>query len=127
MNPFSKQHLFQVRNSIDIHWLINEKLILERQFNGIWRFRCPLCQGFHTAIAKKTNLARCFDCQKNFNTIDLVIFSKHTNFVPAVKWLLSLLDTTNVSPLNDLQKKESKPFDRKLALREIERMKQIIR
>jgi len=127
MNPFSKQQLFQVRNTIDIHWLINEKLTLERQFKGIWRFRCPLCQGFHTAIAKKTNLARCFDCQKNFNTIDLVIFTKQYNFIPAVKWLLLCLDKTNVTLVNDSQKKESNPLDRKVALREIERMKQIIR
>jgi len=29
MNPFTKQQLFQVRNEIDIDWLINEKLPIE--------------------------------------------------------------------------------------------------
>lgn len=62
MNPFTKQQLFRVRNEIDIDWLINEKLNLERQFNGAWRFRCPLCREFNTATQKKTNLARCFSC-----------------------------------------------------------------
>ena len=92
MTPFTKQQLFQVRNEIDIDDLISDKLNLERQFNGLWRFRCPLCQQFNTATQKKTNLSRCFSCQQNFNTIDLVIYAKKMNFVPAVQWLLSLLE-----------------------------------
>ena len=91
MNPFTKQQLFQVRNEIDIDWLITDKLNLERQFNGMWRFCCPLCQDFNTATQRKTNLSRCFSCQKNFNTIDLVIYSQKINFIPSVNFLLSLL------------------------------------
>ena len=91
MNPFTKQQLFVVRNEIDIDWLITDKLNLERQFNGMWRFCCPLCQDFNTATQRKTNLSRCFSCQKNFNTIDLVIYSKKINFIPSVNFLLSLL------------------------------------
>jgi hypothetical protein len=41
---------------------------------GCFRFLCPLCNGFDTAVNPKTNLARCFRCEKNFNTIDLVMF-----------------------------------------------------
>jgi len=136
MDPFTKQQLFQVRNDIDINWLINEKLPLERQFNRIWRFQCPVCQQFNTATQKKNNLARCFSCQKNFNTIDIVIYTKKINFVPSVRFLLSLLDKktrqpdadkNNTNNINAGQQKELQAMNRIVALKEIERIKQVIR
>jgi hypothetical protein len=136
MHSFTKQQLFQVRNEIDIDWLINEKLSIERHFNGVWRFRCPLCQELNTASQKKTNLARCFSCQKNFNTIDIVIYTKKINFVPSVRFLLSLLnkktrqpdaDKNNTNNINADQQKELKAINRIVALKEIERIKQGIR
>lgn len=131
MNPFTKQQLYRVRNEIDIDWLINEKLDLERQFKSIWRFQCPLCQQFNTATQKKNNLARCFSCQQNFNTIDLVIYTRKVNFVPSVQFLLSLLEkkarangTANIfSP----KEKKIKTLDRKAGLQAIEKIKQFIR
>jgi len=131
MTSFTKQQLFQVRNEIDINWLINEKLNLERRFKGIWRFQCPLCQQFNTATQKKNNLARCFSCQKNLNTIDLVIYGKKINFVPSVEFLLTLLEkksTSNdhVHNLNS-EKKRSKTHNRKVGFQAIEKMKQLIR
>jgi len=131
MDPFTKQQLFQVRNDIDIDWLINDKLHLERQFNSIWRFQCPVCQQFNTATQKKNNLARCFSCQQNFNTIDLVIYSKKVNFVPSVQFLLSLLEKKIISNGNahnlSAVKKVIKKQDRKVGFQAIEKMKQIIR
>ena len=136
MNAYTKQQLFQVRNEIDIDWLINEKLCIERHFNGAWRFRCPLCQELNTASQKKTNLARCFSCQKNFNTIDMVIYTKKINFVPSVRFLLTLLDKKtprsdpNKKDSNEIkgsQQKELQTMNRVVALKEIERIKQVIR
>ena len=131
MNPFTKQQLYQVRNEIDIDWLINEKLNLERQFKRIWRFQCPICQQFNTATQKKTNLARCFSCQQNFNTIDLVIYTRKVNFVPSVQFLLSLLEKKEIingtANIFSTQEKEIKKLDRKAGLQAIEKMKQIIR
>ncbi len=131
MNPFTKQQLFLIRNDIDIDWLVNEKLQIERQFNRIWRFQCPICQQFNTATQKKNNLARCFSCQKNFNTIDLVIYSKKVNFVPGVQFLLSLLEkkSTSNGRVHNLsaEKKVIKKQDRKVGFQAIEKMKQIIR
>ena len=131
MNPFTKQQLYQVRNEIDIDWLINEQLNLERQFKSIWRFQCPVCQQFNTATQKKTNLARCFSCQKNFNTIDLVIYSKKVNFVPGVQFLLSLLEkkTSSKSTIPTCRAKEKEIIkqNRTIGLQAIKNMKQIIR
>ena len=130
MGPFTKQQLFQVRNDIDIDWLINDKLHLGRQFNRIWRFQCPVCQQFNTATQKKNNLARCFSCQQNFNTIDLVIYNKKMNFVPAVQFLLSLMEKQSASNdgVHNLSAKEKaiKKQDRKVGFQAIEKMKQII-
>ncbi len=131
MDPFTQQQLYQVRNDIDIDWLINEKLHLERQFNRIWRFQCPVCQQFNTATQKKNNLARCFSCQQNFNTIDLVIYSKKVNFAPSVQFLLSLREKQSAS--NDsvhnlsAEKKVIKKQGRNVGFQAIEKMKQIIR
>lgn len=134
MTTFTKQQLFQVRNEIDIDVLITDKLNLERQFNGLWRFQCPLCHQFNTATQKKTNLSRCFNCQQNFNTIDLVIYAKKMNFVPAVQWLLSLLE--NKTPAARISQKTKKMADhrdekswienRTKGRLEIEKIKQMI-
>ncbi|MCU7940607.1 MAG: hypothetical protein KZQ74_13940 [gamma proteobacterium symbiont of Bathyaustriella thionipta] len=135
MATFTKQQLFQVRNEIHIDDLISDKLNLERQFNGMWRFRCPLCQQFNTATQKKTNLGRCFSCQQNFNTIDLVIYSKKINFVPAVQWLLSLLDNKPSSGQSNqrikienriLSDKKIRKVNRTKGRQEIEKIKQMI-
>ena len=134
MTTFTKQQLFQVRNEIDIDVLITDKLNLERQFNGMWRFQCPLCQQFNTATQKKTHLSRCFSCQQNFNTIDLVIYSKKINFVPAVQWLLTLLENkTPAVPKSQKTKKMADHRDEKgwienriKGRQEIEKIKRMI-
>ena len=135
MASFTKQQLFQVRNEIDIDWLISDKLNLDRQFNGMWRFRCPLCQQLNTATQKKTNLARCFSCQQNFNTIDLVIYTRKVNFVPSVQFLLSLLvnkTKTDQSSQNTkkevgyYQMKKIRTVNRTKGLQEIEKIKRVM-
>ena len=51
---------------------------------GYLRFLCPLCDDFHTATNPRTNLARCFRCQRNFNPIDLIMIVDRTSFLEAV-------------------------------------------
>lgn len=131
MASFTKQQLFQIRNDIDVDWLINEQLHIKRQFNRIWRFQCPVCQQFNTATQKKNNLARCFSCQQNFNTIDLVIYSRKLNFVPSIEFLLSLLEKqlASKSRVHNLsaEKKGNKTQNRNVGLQAIKKMKQIMR
>lgn len=80
--------LRMLRNDIPIDEVIVDLLNLEVQKDHkTIRFRCPLCYNFHTATNHKTNLARCFDCQKNFNPIDMVITVGNCRFVDAVKIL----------------------------------------
>ena len=80
--------LRMLRNDIPIDEVIVDVLNLEVQKDRkTIKFRCPLCYNFHTATNHKTNLARCFDCQKNFNPIDMVITVGNCGFVDAVKIL----------------------------------------
>ncbi len=81
-----------LRNQIAIEQLITKDLNLPtKQRDGYLRFLCPLCSDFHTATNPKTNLARCFRCQKNFNPIDMVMTVQGRSFLEAVKYLTPLL------------------------------------
>ncbi len=85
---FSAQELRKLRNNIPIDFIIQEILMIPSKVSeGYFRFLCPLCSEFNTAISQENNLARCFRCQKQFNTIELVMVCKQTEFVESVKFL----------------------------------------
>ena len=86
---FSAQQLYNVRNRIPIQDVIESLLAIPSEtVQGVFRFRCPLCAGRHTAIKPETNLSRCFQCGKNFNAIDLCMLVRHTDFVESVTFLI---------------------------------------
>ncbi len=88
---FSSSQLYTLRNDINVQVLIEQTLrIPSRITEGCFRFLCPLCNGYDTAVNPKTNLARCFGCEKNFNTIDLVMVVRQADFVHSVKFLQSI-------------------------------------
>lgn len=90
-NRYSKQCLWNLRNLIPIAMLIADILELPHRIrDGYFRFQCPLCKNFDTATNPKTNLARCFACQRNFNTIDIVMIEKRLNFKDAVRYLQAI-------------------------------------
>jgi hypothetical protein len=89
---FSSQELYELRNSILIDVLIKKELAIpSKVIEGFFRFLCPLCNESQTAVNPKTNMGRCFRCEKNFNTIDMVMAWHKTGFVDSVKYLQSLL------------------------------------
>ena len=88
---FSSSLLYALRNQISVQVLIEKTLHIPcRVTRGCFRFLCPLCNGYDTAVNPKTNLARCFCCEKNFNTIDLVMVVRQADFVHSVKFLQSV-------------------------------------
>ena len=88
---FPPEMLRKLRNEIPINLLINEFLKLPiKQSEGYFRFLCPICSEFVTATNPKTNLARCFRCEKNFNPIDMVMTVKQVNFQSAVDYLAGI-------------------------------------
>jgi hypothetical protein len=99
---FSSDQLYALRNEISVQVLIEKTLHIPFQMTkGCFRFLCPLCSGFDTAVNPKTNLARCFRCEKNFNTIDLVMLVRQAKFVDSVRFLKSIHQKNPVCPNRD--------------------------
>ena len=89
---YSKAFLTILRNEIPIAILISDLLELPHKVSeGYFRFLCPICSEFNTATNQKTNLARCFRCQKNFNPIDMVMEVKRVGFIDAVEYLREIV------------------------------------
>ena len=87
---FTNEELTRLRNKLPVRVVIERLLnIPGKEVEGVYRFLCPHCHEFQTAIHPHENLGRCFRCQKNYNPIDLVIAVKNLNFVSAVKFLLA--------------------------------------
>ncbi|MEA2103266.1 MAG: hypothetical protein U9P79_01305 [Candidatus Cloacimonadota bacterium] len=89
---FSSHELFELRNTIPVEMLIKDVLHMPSKISeGYFRFLCPICNEFQTATNPATNLARCFRCERNFNTIDLVISVQGIGFTASVQFLKRLL------------------------------------
>ncbi len=77
---------------VPIRSVIEEVLRIPSKFvEGVFRFLCPDCGGFQTGVHAKTNLSRCFRCEKNFNTIELMMSVRGVGFVESVKVLQEYL------------------------------------
>jgi len=88
---FTGNELFKLRNLIPVDLLIEEQLNVPSKISeGYFRFLCPVCNEFQTATNPKTNLARCFLCERNFNPIDLVMVVKGLGFIESVQYLREL-------------------------------------
>ncbi len=91
-NRYSKTLLHQLRNDVDVAAVIRDVLRLPYTIRErVFRFECPCCGGFDCATNPRTNLARCFDCRRNFNPIDLVMVVNRCGFLDAVEFLRSRL------------------------------------
>ena len=84
---FTKQELYELRNFVPIDDLIRKLQIPCKLIEGYFRFLCPLCNEFRTATKPDTNLARCFLCARNFNTIDMTLICRRVSFVEGVGFL----------------------------------------
>jgi hypothetical protein len=61
-------------------------------------FVCPLCKETQSAVNPRTNLARCFSCETNFNPIDFTMAATACTFVEAVHFLEPDLHTEDAKP-----------------------------
>jgi DNA primase len=97
----SKEYLRELRNRIEIIPLIAEVLeLITKTHDGRFRFLCPICREFDTAVNPDTNLARCFQCRRNFNPIEMVMTVKRYSFMQAVHYLQPLLDQIRARTTN---------------------------
>lgn len=91
---FSSRELFELRNHISVDMLVRDHLQIPSKIrDNVFRFLCPMCNEFQTAVNPATNLARCFLCEKNMNPIDLVMAVKKYGFKESVLFLKNLIET----------------------------------
>ena len=93
---FPRQLLFRIRNEIPVDRVIAQHVGWpSKRREGQFCFLCPRCEEFVTATNPKTNLARCFRCEVNFNPIDIVMECANRDFVEAVHFLTTLLPSAS--------------------------------
>ena len=91
---FTRQLLYRLRNEIPVADLLVRLDWPHKQRDGRFVFLCPACREFLTATNPRTNLGRCFACERNFNPIDLVMLIEDVDFVTAVQTLEPYLSPT---------------------------------
>jgi hypothetical protein len=84
---FSRELLYKMRNQIPLADVLKALRWPHKVRDRRVCFVCPRCSESLTAINPRTNLGRCFRCETNFNTIDLVMLIKEYDFVTAVHFL----------------------------------------
>ena len=109
---FTSDELYAIRNHIPIDVLIDKLLgVPVKHTQNRLHFACPLCAGFQTSILPEKNLGRCFDCGKNFNTIEFMMYHMHIGFVESVKRLKQYQsDLTKQTTLIEKRKKLDYPM-----------------
>ncbi len=85
--------LRKLRNDIDFSPLFVRLNWPHKRRNGQLVFVCPRCHESRSAVNPRTNLARCFHCETNFNPIDFTMAVQRCNVVDAVHFLEPWLST----------------------------------
>jgi len=93
---YTRNELFALRNHVPVEALIRQLGVPFKMSEGCFRFCCPVCGKFDTAVNPETNLARCFGCEKNYNTIDLVMLVQKSDFIHSVKFLKTIYEQKNI-------------------------------
>jgi len=91
MRYFSDDLLRRLRNQIPFTSLFESLHWPHKRRGDQLAFLCPRCRETHSAINPRTNLARCFHCQTNFNPIDFTMNARECDFVEAVNYLTHFL------------------------------------
>ena len=84
--------------------------------DSYFRFLCPRCGEMRATVNPRNNLAHCFTCKRNLNSLDLLI-SEGYDFLSAVallkRWLdeyqANQLPTTAATPLAKQEKQSTPP------------------
>lgn len=83
--------LRRLRNDIPVAWLIEQLGWPCKRREGRFVFVCPCCNEMESGVNPRTNLGRCFHCERNFNPIDFTMCAWKCDFRVAVDYLIPLL------------------------------------
>ena len=87
-----RDRLREIRNVIDFSHLFRRLgWPWKRRDDGVILFVCPECSESETSVNPKTNLARCFRCERNWNPIDFTMVVGRMEFLEAYVYLEEML------------------------------------
>ena len=87
-----RDRLRALRNKIDFSHLFGRLgWPWKRREDGVVLFVCPACRESQTSVNPKTNLARCFRCERNWNPIDFTMEVGRMDFLEAYGYLEEML------------------------------------
>ena len=87
-----RDQLRELRNRIDFRHLFRRLgWPWKSREDGVIRFVCPECSESQTSVNPKTNLARCFRCERNWNPIDFTMDAGRMDFLEAYGFLEEML------------------------------------
>lgn len=95
---FTDELLRRLRNEISFRQLWTCLKWPHKRRGDDWAFVCPSCGEIDSKLNPRTNLARCFHCQTNFNPIEFTMSARRCDFVPAVHYLQPLLRARQTVP-----------------------------
>jgi len=90
---FTDQQLRQLRNEVPFPALLARLRWPHKRRDGQLVFVCPRCGESRSDLNPQENLVRCFACGTNFNPIDFTIAARRCDFVEAVGYLLSFVES----------------------------------
>jgi uncharacterized CHY-type Zn-finger protein len=96
---FSDQLLRALRNDIEFSRLFAHLHWPHKRRNNQLVFVCPRCSETLSAVNPRTNLARCFHCETNFNPIDFTMAATDCSFTEAVHMLEPWLAAKSSDPI----------------------------
>ncbi len=87
-----KDRLHELRNTIAFSHLFRRLgWPWKRREDGVVLFVCPICRESQTSVNPRTNLARCFRCERNWNPIDFTMDVGRMDFLEAYGYLEEML------------------------------------
>ena len=93
-----RDQLRELRNRIDFRHLFRRLgWPWKAREDGVILFACPECSESQTSVNRKTNLARCFRCERNWNPIDFTIEVGRMDFLEAYGFLEDMLPRSSES------------------------------
>ena len=87
-----RDRLRTIRNTIDFRQVFRRLgWPWKHREDGVILFVCPKCSERQTSVNSKTNLARCFRCEENWNPIDFTMEVGRMDFLEAYGFLEEML------------------------------------
>ena len=99
-----RDRLRTIRNTIDFRQVFRRLgWPWKHREDGVILFVCPKCSERQTSVNSKTNLARCFRCEENWNPIDFTMEVGRMDFLEAYGFLKKCFRSQVIQEIQTIQ------------------------